>query len=66
MEKAYNIKQSAELLGIKPRTVRQWIYDGKISAIKINGTRYWLIFESQIKKLRGDDDEIRCGNNKNF
>ena len=52
IEKAYNISEVADILGIKVRTVRQWISDGKIQATKIAGTKRWIIMESEIKRLR--------------
>ena len=54
MEKGYNLNEVAELLGIKVRTVRQWIKDGKINANKIAGTRRWVVRESEIKRLLGE------------
>lgn len=39
-EQSLNLKQMAERYDVKPRTVRQWIYDGKIKAIRINGLRF--------------------------
>ena len=54
LEKAYNLVQVAEMLGMKVRTVRQWIVDGKINARKIAGGRKWVVTESEIKRLRGE------------
>jgi len=38
------VEQAAELLQVKPRTVRQYIYDGKLKAANVGstgpGTRY--------------------------
>lgn len=52
MEKAYNVVQAAELLGIKVRTMRWWIHKGVIHAEKLAGTRRWFILESEIERLR--------------
>ena len=52
MEKGYNMKQVSELLGIKVRTVRSWARSGKIKAVKLDGTRRWLVLESEIKRLQ--------------
>lgn len=52
-EKFYNIVNTAKLLGIKARTVRQWIKDGKIKAIKYEVSNRWFIPESEIIRLRG-------------
>ncbi len=56
MEKGYNTFQTAELLGIKVRTVRKYLHDGTIHAEKIPGTNRWVITESEIKRLRGEDN----------
>lgn len=55
-EKGYSIKQASELLGIKIRTVRYWILTEKIKARKIYGTNRWIIMESEIKRLRNEDE----------
>lgn len=51
-EKAYSVQEAAELIGIKVRTVRQWIADGKIHAVKPGGGKKWIIMESEIDRLR--------------
>lgn len=56
MEKGYNLNEVASLLGIKPRTVRKWIYDDVIQAQKIVGTGRWVVMESEIKRLRGEQN----------
>lgn len=53
MERGYNLIQTAELLGIKVRTVREWVHRGKIHARKIEGSRRWIVMESEIKRLQG-------------
>ncbi len=55
MEKGYNLIQTAELLGIKVRTARKWIEDGTLKAKKIAGTNRWIVMESEIKRLRGEN-----------
>lgn len=56
MEKAYNLNEVALLLGVKVRTVRSWINEGKIHGRKINGTNRWIVMESEIKRVRGEED----------
>lgn len=51
-EKNYNIVKTAELLGIKVRTVRQWIRDGKLKAVKYDVSNRWFIPESEIARLK--------------
>ena len=53
MERGYNLIQTAELLGIKVRTAREWVHSGKIHAGKIEGSRRWIVMESEIKRLQG-------------
>lgn len=54
MERMYNINQASTLLGLKIRTVREWIKDGKINAIKYKNSNRWFIPESEIKKIKGE------------
>lgn len=51
----YSIKEAAELLGIKVRTVREWIKKGKIKAEK-NDYRHsnqWFISQDEIARVKG-------------
>lgn len=59
MERGYNLIQTAELLGIKARTVREWAHNGKIRARKIEGSRRWIVMESEIKRLQGVNNECK-------
>lgn len=52
MEKGYNLKEVADLLGLKARTIRQWVHDGKIHAVKPKGAKQWIVFEDEIRRLR--------------
>lgn len=54
MEKGYNIIEVAGLLGIKARTVREWIKNGKIRAKKLSGSNRWVVLESEIRRLRNE------------
>ena len=53
MEKGYNLVDTANLLGIKVRTAREWVHNGKMRANKIEGSRRWIVMESEIKRLQG-------------
>lgn len=53
MERGYNLNEVASMLGLKVRTVRQWVNSGKIKAQKITGSNRWLVLESEIKRLQG-------------
>ena len=53
MERGYNLIETAELLGIKVRTARDWVHRGVMKANKITGTKRWIVMESEIKRLQG-------------
>lgn len=53
MERGFGLVETANMLGIKVRTARQWVHDGKIRANKIPNTRRWIVMESEIKRLQG-------------
>ena len=50
MERQFNTEQTAKLLGIKVRTVREWIKTGKLKASKHEGSRIYVVFESEIER----------------
>ena len=55
MEKAkidieYGITEAAIRLGMKARTVREWIRNGKIKAHK-NTSGKWVIMESEVERI---------------
>lgn len=52
IEKGYSLIETANLLGIKTRTARLWLSQGKIKANKIAGSNRWIVFESEIKRLQ--------------
>lgn len=51
-EKSYSLKDAAEILGIKIRTARQWVHDGKMKAVKYQGMNRWYVLESEIRRLK--------------
>ena len=56
IEKGYSVLETAYMLGIKPRTVRAWLHNGKLNAKKIPGSQRWIIMESEIRRLQGNDE----------
>lgn len=54
MERFYNVNKAADALGIKVRTIRQWIHTGKIKAGKYPVSNRWYIAESEIRRLRNE------------
>lgn len=49
MEKMYSISEVADMFGVHPNTVRNWISSGKVKDIRIKGTI--RITESEIRKV---------------
>lgn len=49
IEKEYNIIEAAKILGIKARTVREWIKKGKIKAQKPRNK--WLISGDELQRV---------------
>lgn len=50
MENGYGIIEAAVRLGMKARTVREWIRNGKIKAHK-NTSGKWVIMENEIGRI---------------
>ena len=48
--KDYSLRESANILGVKVRTLREWIRSGKINARKHENGWYWRISEEEIMK----------------
>jgi len=53
MEKNYSLKQVAEILGLKIRTVREWVKTGKLKASKYDVSNRWFVTESEIQRVKG-------------
>lgn len=50
IEMEYGITEAAVRLGMKARTVREWIRNGKIKAHK-NTSGKWVIMENEIERI---------------
>lgn len=57
MVKTYTIRQASGLLGMSVRTVREWVWRGKLKASKYPGSNMWRIPESEIARMTGEKDE---------
>ena len=51
-----NIQKASEMLGVKVRTIRPGIREGKIPARKYPISNRWFIDEKDIEELRGRND----------
>ena len=56
MESGYTLKDVAKVTGLKVRTVRQWVHDGKLRAVKPKGAKQWVVSESEIRRLQNGDE----------
>lgn len=52
MEKHYSLVETAEILGIKVRTVRDWLRKGNIKASKYENGKKWYVSQSEIERLQ--------------
>lgn len=59
MEKeiGYSLRDVADALGLKVRTIRQWVHDGKIDAVKPEGAKQWVVRESEVRRLLDNADK---------
>ena len=49
VDRIYTIEEAAEILKIKPRTLRQWVTDGKINAFRIGDRGLIRIHEEDLQ-----------------
>ncbi|MCE5314164.1 MAG: helix-turn-helix domain-containing protein [Armatimonadota bacterium] len=61
MQKLLSTQEAADILNVTDLTVRRWIKEGRMKAIKLGG-RLWRIQESDLEAfirsgMRRDDDE---------
>lgn len=55
IERYYNLNEASVLLGIKLRTAREWVHNGKLNAIKYPNGRQWYVSESEIRRIQNDN-----------
>lgn len=49
----YSLRQASNILGVKVRTLREWIRNGKIKAQKYEISNRWFITQSEIDRVTG-------------
>ena len=47
----YTLRDVADILGVQVRTVRAWLREGKIKAIKYEGCRMWFVPQSELDRI---------------
>ena len=50
----YSVREASDLLGVKVRTIRTWIAEGKLKARKNKQTRRWKISKRSLEKFAHD------------
>lgn len=45
----YNVDDAAEMLSVKPATLREWLRQGKVKAIKLGSA--WKITDNELRRL---------------
>lgn len=53
MNKTYTIRQASKMLGMSVRTVREWVWRGKLKASKYPGSNMWRISKTEIERITG-------------
>ena len=51
----YSVRELSEMLNVKVRTVRGWIFKGKLKAKKDKKSRRWKISEKNLEKFVYDN-----------
>ena len=50
----YNVDEAAELLSVKPATLRDWLRAGKVKAVKFGTT--WKITDTELRRLTTQEE----------
>ena len=57
MEKNYSLVETAEILGVKVRTLREWLKDGSLQAFKYEGKKKWYVSQKEIERLQNKKED---------
>lgn len=56
IERHYNLNEASVLLGIKIRTAREWVHNGKMKAVKYANSKSWYVPASEIRRIQNGND----------
>ena len=56
IERYYNLNETSVLLGIKVRTAREWVHNGKMKAVQYAHGKSWYVAESEIRRIQNGND----------
>ena len=62
MEKVYTLAEASEILNVKLRTLRDWVYKGKLGAIRYEGSRLTYISAKEIRRIQKNMEKVRWTN----
>ena len=51
----YSVREASKILGVKVRTIRSWIYSGKLKAKKDKKTNHLKIYKNSLEKILHDN-----------
>ena len=51
-EAQYDVVQTANALKVHPETIRRWIHKGQLKAVKVIGSKKFLVAMSEINRLK--------------
>ena len=54
-ETHYNVRETAEILGIKIRTARAWVHDGMLNAVRYGDSNRLYVPESEIIRKQSEE-----------
>jgi putative resolvase len=49
VERQYKLVEVQKILGVSRATLKRWIYDGKMKAVKIGA--HWRVSESEVRRF---------------
>src|SRR5271170_2590095 len=50
----FRISEAARILGVRPATIRRWVLEKKVAAVRTGGAGWFRLAESELKKLQGE------------
>lgn len=59
-DKYYTVDEAATKIGVHPKTIRRYIYNGKLAAQKIGGQ--WRVYEDAIENYLNSCEKTCCNN----
>ncbi len=58
MDKLYTVQEAAEMLGLRPDTLRKWLREGRMPGVKLSEYN-WRVKESDLKIAMSGEREAQ-------